>query len=287
MKFGTEPKVKAAAGAATGAAALITPVLVRIIDDLLLDGNGPATLPIAEHYTEMAMQPLHWLIVALCVGSYRSLQIHEMRRVKARLSSVLAVNESLAAEVQRVDTALAQAELAFVTRDGDEDKSDPEPAFGSLLDLLHASSSHNELGAAFASAAASATPLPAGLLLRDRSGAISEVTGGEGVSDLARAVSSDEGLLRRASEAPRSVVLRRSEVGLGDRGYLAIAGIPAVEAAQKGGAVFILADTEKDAKTAGDVAEMLAIATSVALHSTLPGPGFVSDDKVRLVSAAP
>lgn len=46
MKFGTEPKVKAAAGAATGAAALITPVLVRIIDDLLLDGNGPATLPI-------------------------------------------------------------------------------------------------------------------------------------------------------------------------------------------------------------------------------------------------
>ena len=245
----------------------------------------PLGVDIAEHYTEMAMQPLNWLIVALCVGSYRSLQIHEMRRVKKRLASVLEVNESLAAEVHRVDAALAQAELAFVTEQ--DDVVERTPVFGSLLELLHSSASAEDLGAAFASAAASATPLPAGLLLPDRSGRIAELTGGQGISDLSRTIASNESLLRRAVEAPRSLVIRRSEVGLGDRGYLAVARVHATEASQKGGAVFIVADTEDEAQAAGDVAEMLAIATSVALHSALPGPGFVSDDNVRLLSAGP
>jgi len=45
VKYGTEPKVKAAAGSGAGVAALITPALLYTIDDLLLDGDGPVTVP--------------------------------------------------------------------------------------------------------------------------------------------------------------------------------------------------------------------------------------------------
>ena len=60
VKYTTEPKVKASAAGATGAAALITPALLYLIDDLLLDGEGPATVP----YVYAAL--IGGAIVAVC-----------------------------------------------------------------------------------------------------------------------------------------------------------------------------------------------------------------------------
>ena len=46
VKYTTEPKVKFSTAAGASAAGLVTPVLIRIADDLFLDGDGPATVPI-------------------------------------------------------------------------------------------------------------------------------------------------------------------------------------------------------------------------------------------------
>lgn len=46
VTYPTEPKVKSSTAAGAAAATLITPVVVRIADRLLLDGDGPRTLPI-------------------------------------------------------------------------------------------------------------------------------------------------------------------------------------------------------------------------------------------------
>lgn len=45
MKYATEPKVKASTAAGAGAAAIITPAIVQLIDDLFLDGPGPDAVP--------------------------------------------------------------------------------------------------------------------------------------------------------------------------------------------------------------------------------------------------
>lgn len=43
--YSTEPKVKAATAAGAGAAALITPAIIDVLDRLFLDGDGPRTVP--------------------------------------------------------------------------------------------------------------------------------------------------------------------------------------------------------------------------------------------------
>jgi len=60
VKYTTEPKVKASAAGATAAAGLVTPVLIRIADDLFLDGDGPASVPI--EYVGL----LSAVVVAVC-----------------------------------------------------------------------------------------------------------------------------------------------------------------------------------------------------------------------------
>ena len=125
-------------------------------------------LDIAQHYIDLAVQPLHWLVVALLLGSYRQMQIWRNNRLRRELARLQAISESLAEEVTRMDTALAHAELAIVTR-SDEAPELSHP-FKTLLALLHSSNSIEDLEGAFDAATRVATELPAGLLIADNSG---------------------------------------------------------------------------------------------------------------------
>lgn len=248
-------------------------VVAAGLASLLMDWPPrPLGVDIAQHYTEMAIQPLHWLVVALAIGSYRSLQIRESRRLQAELARTRDVNEKLAEEITRMDTALAHAELAFVTQEADHSRT--LPVIGGLLDILHSSGSNEEMADAFARASEAATTLPAALLMLDPAGNFVEATSSGALDGLPLPLSKSNPLVDRARLEPRSAVVPRKDVGAGKSGFLTISGVHLGDDAALAGIVVLVAEDEDDAAFAQDVAEMLAIATSTALHGIAPEKSF-------------
>lgn len=243
----------------------------------------PIGVDITQHYIELAVQPLHWLVVALFLGGYRHLQIRDARKTRAALDHTLEVNSDLAKEISRMDNALAHAELALVTHGSTETSEFPDVS--PILALLHAPTSKEELGKAFADAAEAATSLPTGLLMADENGTFLDVSTARALETLRLEMDANSPLYKRVTTEPRSAIVSRRDIGQGDKGYFVISGVYVGCDPELAGIVFLIADEEEAAIMALAAAELLAIATSTALH-TLEDAGGEPPNNIRAFPTA-
>lgn len=221
----------------------------------------PLGTDITQHYIELAIQPLYWLVVAFCIGSYRTLQIREARRVQGALDASREVSAELAREIDRMDAALAHAELGFVTQGADA--AGPAPFAGPLLGLFRSTGTPDDLIAAFAEAAETATDLPAALILDDGTGAWMRV------AEAGDTALPDDGLgrlIEKAREAGGATVVSRQSIGAGEAGHLTLATVRA-GGEEPSGLVVLAAEDEDQATAARPLAELMSIAAASALAS--------------------
>ena len=88
----------------------------------------PVGADITAHYLELAATPTQWLIVALIIGLFRQAQLRQMRHLRDEAARMARINETLAAEIHRLDAALAQAELIAATAIPEGDEAGPDAA---------------------------------------------------------------------------------------------------------------------------------------------------------------
>lgn len=86
----------------------------------------PIGVDITAHYMDMASAPSQWLLIALLVGLYRQLQIRRDQQLRRENALLVDMNETLAAEIRRLDAALARAELRMATGRADMPAAQPE-----------------------------------------------------------------------------------------------------------------------------------------------------------------
>lgn len=227
----------------------------------------PIGVDITEHYIDMAIQPLHWLLAALLLGSYRYMQIREVRRLQHELEDTSRMNEELAEEVERMDTSLAHAELSLMTV---SDKGPETMAFqNALLELLFASSADVELAAAFEKAAVLATDIPTGLVLVDDEGRFAEETESDSLASLPLPLKNMSELIERIRTEQRSAIISRRELLQDEDGFLVVMGVHVGRSPDLAGAVIMLAEDQDAALLAQPAAELLGLAVSTALHAGL------------------
>jgi hypothetical protein len=75
----------------------------------------PIGMDITEHYLDVAIVPMQWLLVALCVGLFRQGEIRAKNFLAAENARLSEANEVLAKEVDRLDATIWDMELAAVT----------------------------------------------------------------------------------------------------------------------------------------------------------------------------
>jgi hypothetical protein len=75
----------------------------------------PIGMDITEHYLDVAIVPMQWLLVALCVGLFRQGEIRAKNLLAAENARLSEANEALANEVDRLDATIWDMELAAVT----------------------------------------------------------------------------------------------------------------------------------------------------------------------------
>jgi hypothetical protein len=239
----------------------------------------PFGVDITDYYIELAALPLYWLVVALLVGGYRHVEIRRIRRLENELSVAQGMNDELAGEIKLMDNALAHAELTLATREvSDDERPHPTAVFNSLLELLHAPASRKGLLEAFGRAAATATALPAVLLLLDDAGRLS--TGSDNMlPDLFPLPPDRElALLGALAAEQRAVVMPRSEIAEMQDGYVVAVGIRIGHSLDLAGAVLLFAEDQMAATAAISTAEILGIAASASLHSAENDDGSASDN---------
>lgn len=253
---------------------------------LLMDWPArPIGVDIAQHYIDLAVQPLHWLVVALLLGSYRQIQIWQESRLKREHVRLRDVNESLAEEITRMDSALAHAELALVTQTSDGSGKNTE-AFNALLSLLYASESIEDLDRAFRSAATAATGLPSGLLITDASGSLTSASGSISIESVPVSKIAERYIAEGTGEDMRSTVVKLDTIIKGDPRHLVVSGVHAGHDTDIAGAVLLFAADEAGVMSAQPIAEMLAIAVSTALNSVDPGLLSEHQSNIRQLPAA-
>lgn len=104
-------------------------VLTAGLAALMMDWPArPIGMDITEHYLAVTIVPMQWLLVALCMGLFRQVEIRAGRRLDVENARLSEVNEALAAEVDRLDGIIWEMELTAVTA------SDHAPAAATVPD---------------------------------------------------------------------------------------------------------------------------------------------------------
>lgn len=76
----------------------------------------PIGVDIIAHFIDTAILPLQWLMAALCLGFYRALELRRLTESERSNRELREVNETLAAEIERLDRAVHAMEVAAVMR---------------------------------------------------------------------------------------------------------------------------------------------------------------------------
>ncbi|MFV0472659.1 MAG: hypothetical protein ACK5MQ_00210, partial [Pikeienuella sp.] len=97
----------------------LTGVLAVVMATLLLDRPPrPIGVDITAHYIDMAILPLQWLMVAVCLGFYRAQELRRLTETGQSNRELQEINEALAGEIERLDKAVRDMEIAAVVRGG-------------------------------------------------------------------------------------------------------------------------------------------------------------------------
>lgn len=218
----------------------------------------PIGVDITSHYIDIAILPLQWLMVALCVGALRQIEIRNERAMKRRNDELVDMNEALAEEVQRLDAAVESMEVAAITREGSEQVGIAER----LVALRHAD--RDDLSRRFAEAAALYTAQPSVLLTWDGETSLTPVAeiGREGLSV---PIPASEALFRQLKDSLAGILLEGAPIE-GTDGVLVAAPIHS-RGGQFVGAVLILARDKDQAGEQMAIAELLASVLSTPLSA--------------------
>lgn len=220
----------------------------------------PIGVDIAQHYIDLASLPLHWLLAALLLGSYRNIQVRELRWLRSEVVRLDEANEELAEELSQMDSALAHAELALVTQD-----DAGAIALKALHALFETEGSREDIQRAFATAAASATNLPTSLLFSEKSGYFIDR---DPKSPLAFSpVSADSALVRKIQSEGITIVVPMRDVFDDREGYLVCAGVLKPGTENLLAIVAMIANDKNVPEEVTAAADLLSVALSAALQT--------------------
>ncbi|MFP4239069.1 MAG: hypothetical protein ACLFRZ_07165 [Rhodosalinus sp.] len=154
--------------------------------------DRPLGMQATTYFAQSAILPLQWLTVALIVGLYRERQITETEALKAENTKLSRMNDTLAGEVERMDSMLETLERSAASGTGTQVHTSDgleEVLRGNLPVLADlAGAPGDELPEAFARAAQAVLDAPAVLALREAGEApliIGELPEGIGAGDVA------------------------------------------------------------------------------------------------------
>lgn len=220
----------------------------------------PIGVDITQHYIDLASLPLHWLLAALLLGSYRNIQLRELRWLRSEVDRQEVANDLLAEELSVMDSALAHAELALVTS---EDAG--TAALKALHELFECEGSREDVQRAFANAARSATNLPAALLFSEKTGFFIDR---DPNSPLAFApVPADAALVRKIQTERITVVAPMRDVFDDREGYLVSSGVLQPGSEDLIAIVAVVAHDRNVSEEITAVVDLLSVAVYAALQT--------------------
>lgn len=211
----------------------------------------PMGVDIVEHYIDISMLPLLWLLTALLLGLFRGAEMRERATLETALTSANADKQLLAEELAAADAALDRAEIDAITRSGRR----PNMVVQALGDLA-SDRAGPDIGVAFEAASAMVSPRPC-LLLLARQGRLEVVAGDETARGLFAEPISQSALLTEAAEKPGLSILESVSVKPATHGRLVLAPVRDGRRRPRA-AVVVLAEDAQSAEQARPAAALLA-----------------------------
>lgn len=231
---------------------LFAGVVAAVLCTLAMEWPARAIgVDILEHYVQVSILPLQWLLTALVLGLFRGAELRDQARLKTELRSAEQDKQSLAEELRLTDSALDEVQIEVLTRSGLSPNLVAQTLFKLGSERLGA-----DLAGAFDAACRLLAPDPCLLVLRrnDRL----EVVAGDGTArELFADVIPGNAPLDEAMAKSVPSVLESAEVKRGTFGALALSPFRD-EAGGTRGAVVVLAEDDAEAENALLPASILA-----------------------------
>ena len=228
--------------------------------------SRPIGVDIIDHYIAIALQPLTWMISAMVVGMYRSIQLRRETEMRQRLAELTDETEVLCDEIARMDDAVAEAELHRITRIG-PDGAIPPSVVAALGDLLDVPMTLTELAARMDRMATHLTPHPAILLIADQCGAFAALSPATPHARLVLPLAADHPVAEALRGTAEPQVLPADLLIPDVLGQVAAAGVYLAGGHDPDGMVLILAADAAGARAALPAAQLMARAAGLALRS--------------------